>query len=329
VSVTCRARAVRYPRVTEDSVITYVESDLFDSPAQVLVNTVNTVGVMGKGIARRFKRAFPEMFCEYQTLCEAGQLTIGRLWLYRGSDRWILNFPTKKHWRNPSQPEYIEAGLQRFLEMYSETGISQIAFPQLGCGNGELDWATQVRPLMEKYLAKLSIDIFVHLYRSVDTPEHRNPAATKRWLRLEVESLAFVEVWDDIIEIVRKRDGFRTLTDKSFFRVTISDTGGEGICFDTDTGQFTIPPESILEFWQQLRTYGYVTPGVLDADLEAYFHYLVALFAELPYVRTVRLGHDPAMLDRPTALGLQWAPRVQTKRRAATQEEQVVQLQFA
>ena len=308
--------------------ITYVESDLFDSPAQVLVNTVNTVGVMGKGIARRFKQAFPEMFREYQILCEAGQLTIGRLWLYRDADRWILNFPTKKHWRNPSRPEYVEAGLQRFVEMYSETGITQIAFPQLGCGNGELDWESQVRPLMETYLAKLSIDVFVHLYRSADTPEHRDLATTKRWLRLEVESLAFVEVLDDIVEIIRKRDDLRTLTDNSHFLVATSGLENDDICFDTDGGQFMIPTESILEFWQQLRTYGYVAPGVLSADLERYFPYLITLFAQLPYVRTVRLGHDPAQLDRPTALGLQWAPRVQARRQPEPLEEQAIQLQF-
>ena len=75
--------------------ITYVDFSLFESPAKVLVNTVNTVGVMGKGIAKGFKRIFPEMFAEYQLLCENGQYNTGDLWLYKSQNKWILNFPTK------------------------------------------------------------------------------------------------------------------------------------------------------------------------------------------------------------------------------------------
>jgi O-acetyl-ADP-ribose deacetylase (regulator of RNase III) len=303
-------------------VITYVEGDLFDSPAQVLVNTVNTVGVMGKGIARRFKRAFPEMFKEYQALCEAGELQVGRLWIYRGPERWVLNFPTKKHWRSPSRPEYVEAGLQRFAQTYAEAGITQIAFPQLGCGNGELDWESQVRPLMEQYLTKLPIDVFVHLYPSADVPEHRDPTEMKRWLRLEVESLAFTEVWDDIAASVRERSSLATLVGKIPFHVTVQ-ADGEGIRLDTRDGQLDVPRESILEFWQQLRTYGYLAPSVVEADYERYFPYLVSILAQLPYVRPIRLANDPTELDRPSALGLQWAPRVQPR------EPQVAQLQFA
>ena len=86
--------------------ITYVACDLFLSPARVLVNTVNTVGVMGKGIAKDFKQIYPEMFREYQLLCENNWFDIGKLWLYKTQNKWILNFPTKRHWRQPSRPEY-------------------------------------------------------------------------------------------------------------------------------------------------------------------------------------------------------------------------------
>ena len=95
--------------------ITYVRGNIFEAPAQTLVNTVNTVGVMGKGIALTFKSIYPEMFRQYVELCDAGELDIGRLFLYRTSNKLILNFPTKKHWRNPSKLEYIEAGLQTFV----------------------------------------------------------------------------------------------------------------------------------------------------------------------------------------------------------------------
>ena len=90
--------------------ITYVRGNLFESPAQVLVNTVNTVGVMGKGVALEFKKLFPEMFEEYRRLCEGRLLKIGMLHIYRTPHKWVLNFPTKEHWRQPSRVEYIDAG---------------------------------------------------------------------------------------------------------------------------------------------------------------------------------------------------------------------------
>src|SRR3989338_6015525 len=132
--------------------ITHVKGSLFESPAKVLVNTVNVVGVMGKGIAKIFKEIYPDMFVKYQQLCENKQFKIGKLWLYKTDHKWILNFPTKDHWRQPSKPEYIEEGLKKFASSYSVMGITSIAFPCLGCGNGELDWETVVQPLMMRYL---------------------------------------------------------------------------------------------------------------------------------------------------------------------------------
>src|SRR5688572_26562315 len=98
--------------------LTFVRGNLFESPAKVLVNTVNTVGVMGKGIALSFKQIYPEMFQRYVQLCESGQLDIGKLWLYKTPHKWILNFPTKKNWRAPSRLEYLEAGLRKFVATY-------------------------------------------------------------------------------------------------------------------------------------------------------------------------------------------------------------------
>ena len=93
-----------------NSMITYVTGNLFESPAQVLVNTVNTVGVVGKGIAKEFKIIYPMMFKRYQELCESGDFEIGKLWLWKSANKWVLNFPTKKHWRNPSHLSYIING---------------------------------------------------------------------------------------------------------------------------------------------------------------------------------------------------------------------------
>ena len=187
--------------------LTYVAGSLFESPAHTLVNTVNTEGVMGKGIAKRFKTIYPEMFEEYQRLCERGQFTIGQLWLYKTLNKWVLNFPTKTTWRKPSQVEYIEHGLKTFAATYSDRGITSVAFPLLGCGNGELDWETQVQPLIEEYLADLPIQIYIHTYQTdpsekpehrTEKPEHRKIREINRWLRSEPDSLPFAEVWQDL-----------------------------------------------------------------------------------------------------------------------------------
>ncbi len=176
--------------------LVYIVGNLFESPAQVLVNTVNTVGIMGKGIAKDFKIIYPEMFKQYQQLCENQELTVGKLWLYRTDNKWILNFPTKTTWRQPSKLEYIEAGLKAFVRGYAERGITSIAFPKPGCGNGELDWENQVQPLMEKYLKKLPIDIFIYLHNKKNrTPEHRDIKAMAKWLRSNPEFLGVSEVW--------------------------------------------------------------------------------------------------------------------------------------
>ena len=137
--------------------------NLFESQCQTLVNTVNCVGVMGKGIALEFKKLYPKMFELYRTYCKQGLLEIGKLYLWKGEDNWVLNFPTKINWRNPSKYEWIEKGLQKFVITYKEKGITSIAFPMLGCNNGKLD-KNIVLPMMKKYLEKcddLDIEIYV------------------------------------------------------------------------------------------------------------------------------------------------------------------------
>jgi O-acetyl-ADP-ribose deacetylase (regulator of RNase III) len=104
------------------------------------------------------------MFKAYQQLCESNQFDIGDLWLYKTSDKWILNFPTKKHWRQKSKLEYVEVGLQKFVSTYAEMQIESISYPLLGCGYGGLDWETQVKPLMENNMRDLPIDVYIHLY---------------------------------------------------------------------------------------------------------------------------------------------------------------------
>lgn len=142
--------------------IHYVSGNIFDSPAQTLVNPVNTVGVMGKGLALEFKKRYPKMFEEYKKQCRDGWLYVGSFMLWRAKDHFVLNFPTKKHWKDPSSLIYVEAGLLSLTNEYESYGISSIAFPRLGCGNGGLDWKT-VKPVMELYLQELPIDVYIYI----------------------------------------------------------------------------------------------------------------------------------------------------------------------
>ncbi len=179
--------------------ITYIEGDLFSSPAQVIVNTVNTVGVMGKGIALEFKSRYPEMFDSYREMCDQKLLTVGKLMLYRAPDHWILLFPTKENWRNPSKISYIEAGLQHFVQVYANKSINSIAFPRLGCGNGGLAWE-DVKPIMEKYLKPLPITVYIYLKveSPLFEPEHKKPQTMMKWLREHAKDMSFSGLKDDI-----------------------------------------------------------------------------------------------------------------------------------
>lgn len=176
----------------------YIKGDIFTSPAQVIVNTVNTVGVMGKGIALEYKQRYPDMFEHYKTQCEKKKFRMGDLMLWYAPDHWILLFPTKENWRNPSRLDYIEIGLKKFIKTYTEKNISSIAFPKLGCGNGELDW-NAVQPLMEQYLKKLPIDVYIYLgNEETIVPEHKNQKETIDWMKKMAKDMSFNSVKEDI-----------------------------------------------------------------------------------------------------------------------------------
>ena len=132
--------------------IHFQRGDLFDASVEALVNTVNTVGVMGKGIALIFKERFGENYEAYAKACKAGEVQVGKMFVTAGVElhgpRWIINFPTKKHWRQPTQIEWVRDGLVALNEVIREKKILSIAVPALGCGNGGLDWSV-VRPLIE------------------------------------------------------------------------------------------------------------------------------------------------------------------------------------
>ncbi len=290
--------------------ITYVIGDLFHSPAKVLVNTVNVVGVMGKGIAKDFKTIFPEMFQEYQKLCEKKKIDVGKLHLWRGPHKWVLNFPTKKHWRHPSKPEYIEAGLKTFVAGYGRNSISSIAFPQLGCGHGELDWEKQVRPLMEKHLSNLPVEVFIHLYKKdpFALVEHKDIEETKRWLRAEPESLAFSEVWDDLLAVLKKRQEFATLDAGKRFVVRHTVTPAEGLIFQ-DGDELFAPQDALLDAWQHLRSVGFLTVEGLTQGLDMHADKVMALLETLPYLKPAKVAAKRAMQGEKFSIAIQFVPR--------------------
>jgi O-acetyl-ADP-ribose deacetylase (regulator of RNase III) len=144
----------------------FVQGNLLDAEVEALVNTVNTVGVMGKGIALMFKEAFPANFRAYEDACERKEVKVGHMFVTENrtfeGPRWIINFPTKKHWRQPSKLNWIVEGLQDLKRVIQEHGIRSIALPPLGAGNGGLNWP-EVRPEVQRILGDLQgVEIVVY-----------------------------------------------------------------------------------------------------------------------------------------------------------------------
>jgi len=144
----------------------FTQGNLLDAPVEALVNTVNTVGVMGKGIALMFKEAFPANFLAYEDACKSHEITVGKMFVTEtrrlDGPRWVINFPTKKHWRHPSKLEWIVDGLQDLHHVIKTLNIRSIALPPLGAGNGGLDWI-EVRPQIESVLGDLKeVEILVY-----------------------------------------------------------------------------------------------------------------------------------------------------------------------
>lgn len=167
--------------------VTIINGNIFNTKAQTIVNTVNCVGVMGKGIALVFKLRYPLMFDLYKQYCAAKLIDIGKLWLYKGGNDapWVLNFPTKTHWKLPSEYIYIEKGLQKFIDSYKEKGITSIAFPLLGANNGGLD-KDVVMDIMISYLTRCDIPVEIYQY-DPKAPDDLFENFKSNWKRIPYE----------------------------------------------------------------------------------------------------------------------------------------------
>lgn len=150
--------------------IEHAKGNLLTADVDALVNTVNTEGVMGKGLALQFKKAFPENFVSYERGCKAGEVKTGQMHIVQrlASPRFSINFPTKRHWRQPSKLEYVREGLQDLVAQVTRLGIASIAIPPLGCGNGGLEWSA-VQPLIVEAFAAVP-DVRVVLFEPADAP---------------------------------------------------------------------------------------------------------------------------------------------------------------
>ncbi len=266
--------------------LTYAHTSILDAHTQTVVNTVNTVGVMGKGIAKAYKERYPKMYRRYRELCKAGKFEIGQLWLWKGNGQWVLNLPTKTTWRRPSELSYVEAGLQKFVDSYEERGITEISFPCLGCGNGGLDWGTQVKPIMERYLCPLPIPVYIHDYhQNIGQPEHHANG----------DAAPFKRSYEGFLEALRQitvaRNGmFTTVTNGTHFWAKLRDDSGDLEIRRSANGDRVslIQASELVDVWALLLK-GPLTRQEMAGVARSEAYYLFGVISTLPFVRPLVL----------------------------------------
>jgi O-acetyl-ADP-ribose deacetylase (regulator of RNase III) len=268
------------------SMLIYRRTSILESPAQTLVNTVNCVGVMGKGLAHAFKEREPDMYRAYKRICDQHLLEPGKLWLWRGAQSWVLNFPTKLHWRSPSQLDWIEQGLEKFVAAYADQNISEISFPQLGCGNGNLDWK-EVRPLMEHYLEKVAIPVYIHDYTvDVGLPEHLEPIA-RALKNAQMSSSSFDGFMASLELALSASSGeLITLDAQSEFRAHLRDD--KGLTIETEGSSCVLEEDDLRGVWFDMRS-GLVTRENAGWSIKSGGEPLLSLLSVLPDMRAVQI----------------------------------------
>jgi len=284
----------------------YRRTSIMESTAQTLVNTVNCVGVMGKGLALEFKRIEPRMFGVYKKLCSEKKLRPGMLWLWRGDGHWVLNFPTKDHWRSPSKLEWIEAGLQKFRDQYRIQGIRDISFPRLGCGNGGLDWE-EVRPVMERYLSKLDINVFVHDFeKDLGKPEHQvaDGGIVPQLSFTDGKSLTTGAAFNDFVLLLKQGSALTNgdltdVQDHFRFQAVWSAEEEERLLFITSKGErYSFSEEDLRSLWMAVRS-GLVSIQDAGWKFTETGTMMLTLLHRLPNVRLIELKKHNAEMPEP------------------------------
>jgi O-acetyl-ADP-ribose deacetylase (regulator of RNase III) len=288
----------------------YRRTSLLESTAQTLVNTVNCVGVMGKGIAKDFKEREPEMFAAYKKICDQELLSPGKLWLWKGANSWILNFPTKQHWRYPSKITWIESGLKKFVASYETLGITEISLPRLGCGNGGLKW-DDVRPVMESYLKALPIQIYIHDFTvDIGLPEHMETVAHR--LRDELVEETSFESFLSALQRVAELSDAKFVEIDSKLPITASMGEDHILRVESEKNSWNFEREDLWGVWVGLQK-GLLTKDKAAWSQEGAGNPLLSILSVLPHVRPVQIQgikRDPevALEYRPGASGSVIAP---------------------
>jgi len=262
---------------------------------------------MSKGIAQKFKQAFPPMYEAYHALCQADNFDIGKLLLYKGGEKWVLNFPIKKHPNAKARLESIEAGLQKFASVYADEQFASVSFPALGVDDG-LTW-DEVRPLMESYLRPLPIMVYIHIDKDPYAEPLRADVLAKR-LNGQTQDVTFEAFWRNIVNLARKTPQHHTLGDTPKpFSVAVRDEGKRRISLSLlpEGGESHFLPQSVLkDLWQYVLMTGYSLPQNLPDGLDSVGDMVVSFLSKLDYLRPIIIQPDGG--DK--VIGLHYVPPI-------------------
>ena len=244
--------------------ITFVKGDFFDYEADIRVNTVNCVGVMGAGVALSFKKKFPEMFKDYSQACSKGMIEPGKPQVWSEGDIFskntIINFPTKKHWRNPSKYEYIEEGLIWLKEYLLDKEKSTITIPALGCGHGGLDWSV-VKKMIEESLGDLKTNILLF----EPTSSTNNKSDKELTERFEKENIKVLEPHDALYPVSLKE----SISSKIYYKGDINLLNKKNISIVTTSKPSDREKTALHSFIDELPSEDFVFLLSLSNSFEA------------------------------------------------------------
>ena len=167
--------------------IKQIDSNVFNTDADAIVNTINCVGFMGKGLAYEYSLRYPDLLTQYEIKCKNGEITVGKIFYYQTSEKLIVNFPTKNNYKFPSKIEWIESGLIDFVNTYKQYKIKKIAFPLLGCSNGGLN-SNIVLALLYKYLDNLDIEVYICFDKK--NPEGKETEMINNFKKCDIDILS-------------------------------------------------------------------------------------------------------------------------------------------
>lgn len=232
------------------------------------------------------------MYDEYKAICDRGELEPGGLWLWQGPDQSVLNFATKRHWRQPSKFEWIEVGLKKFRLEYERLGITEISFPRLGCGNGGLDW-NDVRPLMERYLGDLPISVFIHDFEfDIGMPEHIEQAqrAAHGGHRALQSFASFRDVVADVLQLTGGR--LVVPSSKAPYEAGLDPTTGD-LVVSIEGQRSIIELDDLRTVWLAALS-GLVTRDNIGAKNPEDVDYILGLLSAFPSARVVQIQRKDA-----------------------------------